>query len=252
MLYAKRKHDGQILAANSGVDAKGLFLCPECSEIVLLRRSKSKENHFAHRAYVNCDYTIGETNAHRACKVAIYEGLLKMPRISEVALERPFGVARPDVSAVIEGVRVGIEVQVSSLSMEMISRRTAEYAQMGIYVLWVCQWGPELDAIRYSPSLWEKWLHAAYFGRVYYWMEGLSVASYRFDPYVRRVPAKTWYSRDGKRMTGGGYNRQSERFRMPVQENVFNLATDFAPKEREWWNGGRFTVPSAKLFMERS
>jgi hypothetical protein len=55
-----------------------------------------------------------------------------------------------------------------------------EYARKGIYVLWLLQWTPTLNARRYTPRLWEKWIHAAYFGRMYYWIEGLTVASYHF------------------------------------------------------------------------
>jgi competence protein CoiA len=252
MLHATRKSDRKTVPASVELDPTDVFYCPQCGERVILRTAKNRKSHFAHKVFVNCDYTVGETNAHRACKVAIAQGLLKTPGISEVALERPFGVARPDVSAVINGVRVAIEVQISSLSMELIARRTSEYAQIGMPVLWLCQWTPELDAVRYSPSLWEKWLHAAYFGRVYYWMDGLSVAAYRFDPYVRRVPARTWYSRDGKPKQGGGYNRMSERYRIPVRERTLNLASDFKPMKREWWRGGRFTIPSATLFMENN
>jgi len=51
--------------------------------------------------------------------------------------------------------------------------RTIQYAQKGIYVLWLLLWTPKLNAQRYSPKLWEKWIHAAYYGRVYYWIEGL-------------------------------------------------------------------------------
>jgi len=48
------------------------------------------------------------------------------------------------------------------------------------------QWTPEFDGKRYSPRLWEKWLHALYFGRVYYWMK-VSVVSYHFDPNYKTV-----------------------------------------------------------------
>jgi 8-oxo-dGTP pyrophosphatase MutT (NUDIX family) len=83
-------------------------------------------------------------------------------------------------------------------------RRTIEYAQNGMYVLWLLQWTPRLDAKRYTPRHWERWIHAAYFGRVYYWVEGLTVVSYHFDPHFRSVPKKSWYSEDGEKMTAGG------------------------------------------------
>jgi competence protein CoiA len=182
--------------------------------------------------------------------MAIYEALLREPGVTKAALERPLQTNRPDVSAYINGTPVAIEVQISALSMETIIRRTAEYARKGIYVLWLAQWTPYLDGIRYSPRLWEKWIHAAYFGRVYYWIEGLTVASYHFDPYFKRVAKSSWYSEDGEKKSAGGYSRKSKRHRSPVRGAVFNFAKDFVPKERKWWTGNDFVVPTAKLFMQ--
>jgi hypothetical protein len=77
----------------------------------------------------------------------------------------------------------------------------------------------------------------------------LTVRSYHFDLHFKTVPKKTWYSEDGEEMTGGGYSRRSSRHRTPVRGKTLNLATDFAPKERCWWEGNGIKVPDAKLFM---
>lgn len=177
----------------------------------------------------------------------IYKALLKQPGVTKAALERPLGTNRPDVSAYINGVPVAIEVQISSLSMETIAYRTTEYFRKGVYVLWLLQWTPELDNPRYSPSKWEKWIHAAYFGNVYYWTKGLTVVNYRFDVYKKHVPKVSWL-KNGRKVTKGSYNRRSIRYRNPMRGKTFNLATDFGPKEREWWKGDGFAVPSAKIF----
>jgi len=180
----------------------------------------------------------------------IYEALQKEPGVRNVALERSLEEARPDVSAEINGVPVAIEVQISSLSIETIIRRTIEYARKGIYVLWLLQWTPELDSRRYTPQLWEKWIHAAYFGRVYYWIEGLTVVSYHFDPHFKTVPKTSWYSESGKKMTGGGYSQKSKRYRTAVRGETLNLATDFIGEERYWWEGNGLKIPDAKLFTK--
>jgi competence protein CoiA len=166
-------------------------------------------------------------------------------------LERPLGTNRPDVSAYINGVPVAIEIQISSLSLETIANRTLEYARKGIYVLWLLQWRHELDEPRYTPQPWEKWIHAAYFGRVYYWIEGLTVGSYHFDPHFKSVPRKTWYSADGDKMTGGGYSKRLKRHRTAIPGKMLNLATDFVPRNRDWWEGNGLTIPAAKLFVEK-
>jgi competence protein CoiA len=206
--------------------------------------------HFAHKSPVVCAYGRGESDLHRRCKLEIYEALLREPDVTNVALERRMGTNRPDVSAYINGVPVAIEVQISALSLETIIYRTEEYGRKGIYVLWLPQWRPCLaEGVRYSPRLWEKWVHAAYFGRVYYWLQGVKVARYRFEPYLKRVSSASWYSKDGKRIEAPDYTRHSRRYRTPVRDGTFNFVKSFFPKKREAWTSTRLSVPASKLFM---
>ena len=251
MLCARRKSDGQTVTAYFESKANGPFVCPDCRDEVILKTGRRTVNHFAHVNPLACRYAENESEEHRRCKMEIFQALQKEPGVRNIALERPLGSNRPDVSAHINGVPVAIEVQISSLSLETITRRTIEYARKGIYVLWLLQWTPELNARRYSPRLWEKWIHAAYFGRVYYWIEGLTVVSYHFDPNHKTIPKKSWYSEKGKKMTGGGYSRRSKRHRTAIHGKPLNLTADFVPRNRDWWEGNGLTVPFAKLFMEK-
>lgn len=191
MISADRKSDRESVLARDVSKADGPFLCPECSEPVLVRKSSIRTDHFAHAKSGICNYSSGESDTHRRCKLEIYNALLRHPKATAVFLERSLTTARPDISATINGVRVAIEVQISNLPLETIVRRTQEYARKGVYVLWLLQWTPYLDGLRYNPRLWEKWLHAAYFGRVYYWVEGLTVACYHFEPHYRSVVSVT-------------------------------------------------------------
>ena len=231
--------------------ANAPFLCLECNEEVVLKTGRHRVNHFAHANPIACQFAEGESEAHRRCKIEIYLALKKTPGVEDVALERALGEVRPDVSARINGVRVAIEVQISSLSIDTIMRRTIDYYRKGICVLWLLQWTPKLDAPRYTPKLWEKWIHAAYFRRVYYWIEGLTVVSYRFDSAFKSVPKKSWYSEDGDKITAGDYSQRLKRHRTAVREKTLNLARDFGPKQRYWWEGNGIKVPDAKLYMHR-
>jgi competence protein CoiA len=251
MLCAKQKLTGKIVTAYFANKSQAPFSCPECGDPVILKSGKSRVNYFAHENPLACRYAENESDAHRRCKMEIYEALLRQPGARNVALERALETVRPDVSAEINGVPVAIEVQMSSLSPETIAYRTMEYARKGIYVLWLLQWTPKLDAKRYAPRLWEKWVHAAYFGRVYYWVQGLMAVSYHFDPHLRSVPQKSWYSPKGKKMTAGGYSRRSKRYRTAIRGMTFNLATDFGPRNRDWWEGKDITIPAAKLYVDR-
>lgn len=155
------------------------------------------------------------------------------------------------IFAKINDVPVAIEVQISSLSVETIMERTIDYNQKGIYVLWLLQWTPELDQKRYAPAAWEKWLHACYYGRIYYWLEKLQVVEYEFEPCLKHVPKQTLFTKKGKPITVGGYVKKSVRFRTPVRRKTLNLVRDFGPQLRYWWSGGGIKVPDAKIFIAR-
>ena len=120
-----------------------------------------------------------------------------------------------------------LKSRLSNLSLEDIIRRTKEYTRRGIYVLWLARWKPALDSGRYTPKPWERWLHAAYFGRVYYWLGQTTVVPYHFDPGHVHVPARTWYDPRGKKKSARGYSRRSLRWIRPVRGQTLNLLTDF-------------------------
>ena len=252
MLLAKRKTTGEPITAYFALQHHGPFICPDCHEEVILKMGRQTVNHFAHANPIACKFAIGESDLHRRCKMEIFRALQTASAVRNVELERPIGMNRADVSAEIGGVPVAIEVQLSSLSLETIQERTIEYFREGAYVLWLLQWTPALDSPRYTPTLWEKWIHALYFGHAYYWLEGLTVASYSFEPHFKTVPKRSWFSPDGRKMTAGGYSQKSKRHRTAVRGDTLNIATDFDPKLRYWWKGDAFTLPDAKLFMHRS
>jgi competence protein CoiA len=251
MLCATRKSNNQSAIAKWQSKADAPFLCPECGTEVVLRHGTARMNCFAHKSPNSCQHAGGETNDHRRCKLETYQGLLRHPGVTDVQLERPLGTVRPDVGANINGVPLAIEVQIISLSQETIIHRTKQHDRKGIYVLWLLQWTPYVDGTRYGPRLWEKWIHAAYFGRVYYWAKGPEVAPYRFEPYLIGVPESAWHSEDGKEMTAGGYGRKSKRRRTTIRDETLNLVKDFQPTQRDWWKAGDLTIPFAKLYIGR-
>jgi competence protein CoiA len=248
MLSAKRKITGEAITAYLASVKHGPFVCPDCNEEVILKMGRKTVNHFAHTNPIACKFATGESDEHRRCKIEIFRALQAMPGVRNVELERLIGMNRADVSAEIRGIPVAIEVQLSSLSLETIQERTIEYFREGIYVLWLLQWTPALDSPRYTPTLWEKWIHALNFGHAYYWLEGLNVASYSFEAHLKSVPKRSWFSPNGKKLTAGGYSQRSKRHRTAVRGNTLNIAKDFGPKLRYWWHGNGFTLPDAKLF----
>lgn len=78
------------------------------------------------------------------------------------------------------------------------------------------------------------------------------MVGYHFDASFKTVPEQSWYSPAGGKMTAGGYSQRSKRYRKAIRGRAFNLATDFGPKKRDWWEGNGLKVPDANLFMPDS
>ncbi|PYS92026.1 MAG: competence protein CoiA [Acidobacteria bacterium] len=236
MLTAIRERDGQKLGAWEAHRDDRPFVCFCCQRVVTLRRGHIIAPHFAHQPPVTCEYGTGESEAHRRCKIAIYESLCTDSRVTKCELERNLGTVRPDVSAYINGVPVAIEVQLSTLSLEKIAYRTSEYRRKGIYVLWLPVYHRGLDQELYSPRPWERWLHATYFGRVYYWLEGATVLPVRFRDYYLLLRGRT---RD--------YQKLSRR-KVLITGQPLNLIEHFKPFDRDAC-ARQLRVPNAKLMI---
>jgi competence protein CoiA len=238
MLTAARGEGGQKVAAWEVEKRDGPFRCFCCRQVVTLRKGEIKAPHFAHQPPVTCEYGAGESEAHRRCKIALFENLSADPRVRKCEMERDLGTVRPDVSAYIGGVPVAIEVQLSNLPLRRIQFRTAEYARKGIYVLWLPLYGRELKEELYAPRPWEEWLHAAYFGRVYYWLDGLRVRPVHFRDYYGRVRGRT---RDYERLA---------RRKVPIDGRDVLITDDFRPVRREARSGSHVSIPPSRLFMD--
>ena len=238
MLTAIRERDGQKLGAWEADKRDRPFVCFCCQRVVTLRQGRLRAPHFAHLPPVVCEYGTGESEAHRRCKIAIYETLRADGRVTKCELERNLGTVRPDVSAYINGVPVAIEVQLSTLSLARIVYRTTEYARKGIYVLWLPVYQRALDAELYGPRPWELWLHAAYGARVYYWLEGATVLPVHFRDYLIRLRGRT---RD--------YQKLSRR-KVPLAGPASSLVEHFKPLTAGAQVLGPWRVPAAKLLVD--
>jgi competence protein CoiA len=193
---------------------------------------------------------VGETETHRRCKTEIYEAMCNASHVSKVGLERYLKTVRPDVSALIKDVYVAVEVQISNLPLDTVIHRTNEYTRMRIHLLWRAQWTPALDSDRYSPRPWECWLHAAHFGRVYYWKNQTTIIPYHFNPVFLDIPETEWYEPSGEYRTAGGHSRRSRRYRKPIRGKPLTLLTDFVARDRDAWQSINLKIPKAKLYCD--
>ena len=238
MLTAIRQSDGRKVGAWEAEKGEGAFECFCCRRVVRLRKGSIVAAHFAHLPPVACEYGAGESEEHRRCKLALYGALASDPRVEKCELERDLGTVRPDVSAYVRGVPVAFEVQLSNLTLEKIVYRTSEYCRKGVYVLWLPVRHESPRRELYRPRPWEAWLHAAYFGKIYYWLAGADVLPLTFRDYYARVRGRT---RDFHKLS---------RLKVPVAGRRLSLLEDFGPVRRPAWSSGSLSVPAAKLFVD--
>jgi competence protein CoiA len=249
MLVALRCEDRKpVKAADAG---PGFFVCPQCDKPVRLTYGGKFTRHFVHTSSPPCAFDFGESETHRRIKTEIFEALHIEPDVTALALEVALGTVRPDVLVQIRGQKVAIEVQISSLSLETIAYRTAEYAEKGIYVLWLLEWTPALMENRYCPRPFERWLHATYYGRVYFWRRGLTVLPFHFREHRTDVPERRWSDESGRRHKAFGYRRTSKRYRTPICGRPLHIVRDFAGRTRPKWNNRHLDIPDARLFMDK-
>jgi competence protein CoiA len=215
----------QCVLARDVEKGEGPYTCPDkdCPEPdLILRKGEVVTHHFAHRRLSSCSMG-GESIEHAECKQAIYDGL--RAHGLDCYLEKGLEGCRPDILMEGKHNRVAIEVQISRLTIEEITRRTAHYAELGIYVLWLSPWREQLEQGSMRPQPWELWLHACYFGRVYYWLEREYVAAVHFD-------------------------RGQSNVRIPKPLDAPLSITQLWPTERSAWQGGRFMIPRCLIVKD--
>ncbi len=251
MLTATRENDKQKVLARDAQKAEAPFHCPKCQREVVLHKGNIRVHHFKHKPPVTCTWGQGESDQHYSAKLAIFDALKAEQNVRDAEVEKDFGSSVADVYAVINGTPVAIEIQRSNLSVTDITSRTKNYYRLGICVLWVALSTEDLWSKKYSPSAWEKWCHAAYFGRVYYWDSGQYFHAVHFGQHLLHVEYKTWYEPGGYENSAGGYDRTSKRYKTPQHGKRVKLSTDFRLANKEAWSGGSIVVPDCRLYVDR-
>ncbi|ENM5843715.1 hypothetical protein V4V60_003908 [Vibrio mimicus] len=251
MLCGLRKEGGQKVFASSSEKAHGPFVCINCGQELILKKGRIKIHYFSHKPPHKCSHGSGESEAHRKCKISIFNSLSNFSNIKELAVEVKFNTVIADIYCLIDNVPVAIEIQKSNLSVNEITQRTEAYHKLGIYVIWVGIYNEKLSESKYSTKAWEKWCHAVYFGRVYYWKYDSIIIPVHFSEYQLYVEASSWYDEFGEEQSAGGYYKSSKRYKTPCFGNELNLANDFTPRLKQSWSRGSVYVPQCTIFADR-
>jgi competence protein CoiA len=253
MLSAHNKH-GEDMVAWEATKADGPFSCPACHEEVLLKKGSIKEHHFAHVPPSACPYGTGESEEHRQAKHAIYEALQTHPNISWVRVEWYLGEVRPDINFTMrDGQEVAVEIQFSPLSPEETARRTRLYSAKRIHVLWLLPARDHLiEGAKYDTSLLERYLHALYFGKVYYWLSGDLVLPVHFERYSLGLALREWDAQEEEEQGHASFfERFSKRARIPTFLDAVHIA-ELQAMSRQAGQFGPYALPTAWLWGENA
>lgn len=251
MLTALREADGRKVQAGHCHRVHGPFRCVGCGAPALLVKGAIRVHHFRHQAQPgDCLRGWGESAQHRDCKQAIFDALRSAEGVAEVELEKDIGSNVADVFALIRGVPVAIEIQRSELPLDVLVRRTLAYHAQQVHVLWVALAGEEIAFSPYSPKAWERWCHAVYGGRVYYWTQADELQPVHFDAHWLHTPAYTTRDAQGLPLTVGGQPRRSKRYRNPNHGARVAISAGFRPVVRREWSGGTVNVPRCSLYVD--
>jgi competence protein CoiA len=251
MLCGIRKVDGEKVFARSSNKLDAPFTCPDCMREVGLRKGNIKAHHFAHKPPSTCEHGKGESDAHRKCKEEIYDLLSKSENVTDVDIEKNFGTVISDVFFKINNVPVAVEIQRSNLTVNKIIERTVRYKKLGIHVLWLALFNENLKGDKYKPKAWEKWCHATYYGRVYYWQEGLTVVPAHFTEYKTYVEPSSWFAAGGEECSAGGYYKTLKSAKTPRLGAPVQLDTDFERRHKSAWSGGTVNVPDCYIYIDK-
>lgn len=207
-----------------------IFHCPGCLSEVTLKRGRQVVAHFAHKPLIRCEWGKGETPAHRNAKAQIAKVFRDRGLRAEVEFEVATlaGDRRADVMTWHpKGRAVAIELQHTNIDLDNIERRAKSYAGAGIAQLWVpflsakaferamSRGGRYFVVERYSPRPFELWV-SGFHGDGQFWMYDPKGGAYwrcRLSPHYLWVPESSYYDSDGSENIGGGYHKESMRFR---------------------------------------
>ncbi len=239
----------ELVTAKDVCKEDGPFLCLQCAALLQLKKGTIKAHHFAHLIDAGCRRGYGEGERHRQLKEEICATLVSSPQVSGLQQERrELKLVYPDISFWFHGKGwIAVEAQVTAISVGTIRRRVQTYTKQGIALLWVLPWSEALvDGERYRPTRWERYLHALYRGKLFYWSPEQRLQPVSYGDVTTTGEPFVWYQ-DKEEWLAAGQPHKSKiykRLHLHPQVGVLDLVAVTYPS----WQGGRFFLPKARLW----
>ncbi|PNZ90845.1 transcription factor [Staphylococcus pettenkoferi] len=110
------------------------YCCPDCGGAVIFRRGTKVKSHFAHKVKSVCLNNSSESMAHYNAKYVLAQQLLQ--KGYHVAVEQPIAQIQQRPDLVVNGT-YAIEIQFSSIPLEVLQARTTGLEDQGYEVMWI-------------------------------------------------------------------------------------------------------------------
>lgn len=260
--YAISEKNGKMVYCYYVSKKDGPFYCPKCNSTVIVRKCAEKEDHFAHKPRLSPVLTKKDQFLHTECKNAICDYLSKQFPAGKWAVERPIkanerlGTEKiiPDISGRIDDIPIAIEVQKTAYTLTKIREKTEAYNRLKVYVLWVIPLKKELGDDDFRPRLFEKYLHAMYYGRAYYWIptKPTKLLPVHFSFSCRYIEPTSFYDEDGEEKSFGGYYLSYKTIKKPNSAGYIDIATELKRVERPMFTNKKWDeeIPACKIMMD--
>ncbi len=245
----------------SKVDKKdGPFYCPDTYDPLIVRKCYEKRDHFAYWGRLSPTGS-RESDIHLNCKhellhclrESIPDGNWEVERVLNAIPEKNLVALRPDISGRIGESKVIVEVQASRISLDTIVKRSVEYSRRGGSILWLVPLTSSLGEENFRPRFFERFLHAMFFGRIYYWCkgDGLKITPVHFGNAERYIEYKTWFQ-DGEEKESGGYSKYYVSIKKPLAGQKVDLISCFNAQKRnqKLLNNEKIIIPESTIWMD--
>lgn len=258
--------DGQRIEA-SEAEKGPEYHCPNCEEIVILKKGRIITHHFAHKPPVYCRWGEGETRAHREAKLLFKEEFIRRGLRAEVEYEI---VSLPDdrrADVVVWSPNrqlFALELQHLPIDYDNLEHRTQSYIHAGVRVIWIPFFRPnfweqaetmepnsEGDFLieKFPARPLEKWVHGFNFGEL--WMydpSDNSLLKGKLDPHEIYVEESSWFESGGYENSAGGYWKTSKRWRELTLWGPYSLdQIGIVARNRQAKEIGKHNYPGGKI-----
>jgi competence protein CoiA len=260
--YAIRVQTNKRVYCDNVNKEDGPFYCPICMSPVIVRKCSEKEDHFAHKPRLSPVLTTKDQSLHTECKNSICKYLAEKYPEGKWAVERKIdgnpekGIKTvvPDISGRINNVPIAIEVQRSTYTLGKIKDKTEQYYKWGVYVLWIIPLREDLGNDDFRPRLFEKYLHAMYYGRAYYWIptKPNKLLPVHFSFSARYIEPTSFFDEEGEEHNFGDYYLPYKTIKKPNYNGFIDIATDLKKVERPLFKNKKWEekIPACKIMMD--